>query len=150
MKKLLIISASLAFSMSADATSMIVGGLSYHYDRSSMTNEVNPAIGVEYNGFSVIYADKNSIEQKSVQLSYGDTFYNYWWGSIGYRVGVASGYKKGQLYANGEKYFNGFEIAGGIAPLAALEFTINTGIPNLQLVTDVTPSVIMAAFKYNL
>lgn len=150
MKKLLIVPVLLMASMSASATSLIVGGLSYHFDRDSEMNEVNPAIGIEHKGFSAIYVDKNSVEQKSVQITYGDDFYHESWWTVGYRIGVASGYKRGQVYADGKKCLDSLDMGGGIIPLAALELTIDTPIPNLSLVSDVNPFVVMMGFKYTL
>lgn len=150
MKKLLIVSALAMASMSANATSLIVGGLSYHYDRGAEMNEVNPAIGIEHKGFSAIYVHNNSVEQKSVQITYGDEFWQGSWWSVGYRIGVASGYKDGQVYADGKKTLDSLDMGGGIMPLAALEFTVKTPIPNLSLVSDVTPYVVMTGFKYTL
>lgn len=150
MKKFLFFTTVLAMSASANATSLIFGGLSYHFDRSDMMHEVNPSVGIEHKGFSAIYVAENSVEQKSVQLTYSGIFKQLEWGSVGYRVGVASGYKRGQIYADGKKRLESWDMGGGIAPLAALELSVKTPIPNLDLVTDITPFVVMAGFKYNL
>lgn len=149
-KSLMFCALVLSYPCVSEASSLIVGGLSYHYDRSHYKNEVNPAIGFEHKGFSVIYISKNSIEQPSIQLSYGEPFYEKGWGSVGYRYGIATGYKSGQVFNSGKSSYDGFEIGGGVLPFAALELTINTPVRGLSVVMDSTLFVTMFGFKYTL
>lgn len=129
---------------------IVGGGVSKHY-KDDDQNEVHPSIGIEYDGFSVIYVEKNSIDQKSVQVAYSDNWYESNYVDFGYRVGLASGYKKGTLYDDGNRYYNGFEFGStGLIPIIAAEVTIHTPVPNFHVVMDVSTNVTMFGFKYKI
>lgn len=99
MKKLIMLGL-MALSMSADATSLLVGGFSYHltnreyhwYEESGTVNEINPMVGFEVEGYSFSVM-KNSYYKPSFMLA-KDFLYevNDSW-AVGVRVGLATGYK---------------------------------------------------------
>lgn len=129
---------------------IVGGGISKHY-KDDQQNEVHPSIGLEYDGMSILYTSKNSIEKESFQISYSDNFWESSVVDIGYRIGIATGYSYGTKYHNNERYYDGYEIGNtGLLPIVALEFTLHTFIPNFQLVADVAPTVTMFGFKYKI
>lgn len=85
--------------ITGNAASLIVGGLSYHIGASSYThngethsfNEVNPAIGLEADGWSIA-ALKNSYGKTSIMATkdWSWPISDSW--SAGVKVGTATGY----------------------------------------------------------
>ncbi|QEG09105.1 antimicrobial peptide resistance and lipid A acylation protein PagP [Aeromonas phage 4_4572] len=140
----------LSWSVAASEASIIFGGVSYHFNRQYEYHETNPSIGIEYKGFSAIYVAQNSVEKKSIQLTYTHNFIEESWYSVGVRAGFASGYKQGDWYADGKKYVRSMDLGNGIVPYAALEVGLVTPIPNLNFMVDVNPQVVIFGFKYNL
>lgn len=132
----------------ADSANLIIGGFSKHYKNDEM-NEKHPAIGVEIDNFSIVYTSKNSINKPSAQLAYSDTFYNYGIFDVGYRVGLMTGYRYGTKYAN-NRWYDGVDLGAGIAPLAAIDISVDTPIPSVKFVTSVTPSVTLFGLKIEL
>lgn len=150
MKKLLLALAVLTPCVASAAdVSVIVGGFSKHY-KDQGYNETHPAIGLEYNGFSAVYVQSNSIEKPSVQLAYGRSVYETKHFDVGWRVGVATGYTKGTKYANGEWVYEGVDFIDHVMPIVAAELTYHTPVKGLDIVADVTPVVTMLGFKYKL
>lgn len=139
-----------SFGISAADVSILGGGLSYHF-KSEGQNPLHPSIGIQIDNFSVLYTSKNSIELPSFQVTYGDNFFESGVVDFGYRVGVATGYRKGHEYDNGNYHYEGMEIGStGLLPLMTITTTIHTSIPKLDLVADTAPNAIMFGFKYNL
>ncbi|QDH47180.1 antimicrobial peptide resistance and lipid A acylation protein PagP [Aeromonas phage LAh10] len=152
MKKIVIASAFVfgSFAVQAADVAVLGGGMSYHFKHEGQ-NQVHPSTGVQIDNFSVLYTTKNSIELPSLQVAYGDNFFESKVVDFGYRVGLATGYRKGHKYSNGEYYYDGHEIGNtGLLPLVTITTTIHTPIPKLDLVADTAPNVVMFGFKYNL
>jgi len=127
----------------------LTGGFSKHYKQSGQ-NEVHPSVGIQYNNFSVIYVDKNSIENHSVQVAYSDNFYESKWIDFGYRVGLATGYQKGTVFDDGRRTYSGLDVWHGVIPIIAAETTIRTPVPNFSLVIDALPNAAIIGAKYRL
>lgn len=139
-----------SFGVNAADVAILGGGVSYHF-KSAGQNQVHPSIGIQVDNFSVIYTSKNSIELPSFQVTYSDAFYESDTVDFGYRIGVATGYRKGHEYNDGKHHYNGVEIGStGLLPLATITTTFHTSIPKLDLVADTALNVIMFGFKYNL
>ncbi|QAY01407.1 hypothetical protein ZPAH1_orf00393 [Aeromonas phage ZPAH1] len=150
MKSMALLLASLSsFGVYAKEINLILGGVSKHY-KDSGQNEIHPSVGIQVDNISVIYVDKNSIDSKSVQISYSDNFCESEYFDIGYRFGIASGYKKGTIYNDGKRYYNGVDIGGGLLPLVAIETTFHTPIDKFDVIVDVLPNVVVFGLKYKI
>jgi len=141
------LSAFLAFNATADNLYLLSGAFSKHYDYSGQ-NEKHPSVGIQYNQFSAIYVEKNSIENPSVQVAYGDNFYTSKWIDFGYRLGLATGYQTGTVFNEGKRTYYGFDMGHGIIPIIAAEITIHTPIPNFSIAIDALPNAVAFGSKY--
>lgn len=151
MKYMILATALISTAIFANDVYLIGGGFSKHF-KSGNQNETHPSIGIQVDNMSVIYVRSNSIESKSIQFSYSDNLYESEYVDLGYRLGLASGYKKGTHFGENNVYSGtSFELGNsGIIPIVAAEFSFHTPIPNFDIVIDVIPTVAMFGFKYRI
>lgn len=135
---------------SSNATDLIYGIGSYHYDRSLEMHEVNPALGIQTDdGFSLIYVTKNSINKPSIQVSFSEKMVKLQDLSIGYRVGIATGYNDKTYYREHRFYEAPSYNYKGILPIIALELEYKM-FSNVYSVLDITQSTLFYGIKYTL
>lgn len=145
--KSVVLSVLFASHVNAADLYLIAGGFSKHFDPAGQ-NEIHPSIGIQYDNFSVIYVQNNSIEKQSIQVSWSNDFYQSDWVNIGYRLGLATGYETGTKFDNNKRTYHGVDWGHGIAPIAAIELTIPTPIPKLSIMVDGMWNAAVFGVKY--
>ena len=146
--KLLLILLLLPLSVSADK--LIIGGFSHHVDGVFDTryefNDSHPAIGYEWNKWEA-GAYYNSVRKTSFFISRIDRLYHYEYFSLGYRVGLASGYER-ITWENeeGETIPTTF-IKGGVMPQAQFIISHQSKFVTVDLGISLVSTL---SFKLNL
>lgn len=146
----LLLTLLLLLPLSVNADKLIVGGFSHHFDGVFDTryefNESHPAIGYERNNWE-IGAYYNSVRTTSFFISRIDRLYHYEYFSLGYRVGLASGYER-ITWENedGETIPTTF-IKGGVMPQAQLLISHESKFITVDLGLSVVSTL---NFKLNL
>ena len=145
----IVLSALISFGATADDFYFITGAFSKHYSYAGQ-NETHPSVGIQYNNFSAIYIEKNSIENQSIQIAYGDNFVKSKWIDLGYRIGIATGYQDGTVFDNGRRTYFGRDLGYGVIPIVAAEITMHTPIPDFSIAVDFLPNAVAFGTKIKL
>lgn len=147
MKLLITILLLIAFNVTAGEA--VMGFKSYHYDRAAEFNETNPTVGYDFdNGIGLLYIHKNSIERKSVVVTYRYQVFDSKYLAADIRGGVASGYPDKAQY-NGDFTYHQRLGTGNFIAIASLDFNVKVS-ENVATLISVTPSYVGVGFKFKL
>ena len=136
-------------SFNAMAGEAVFGFKSYHYDREAEFNETNPTVGYDFdNGLGVLYMHRNSIERKSVLVSYRKQVFDSKYFSTDIRAGIASGYPDGAKY-NGDYTYHQHLGHGNFRAVASLDFNAKLS-ENVSGLISITPAYVGLGFKVKL